>query len=61
MVIHLYKREEWNRLERDSRVKYIVSTINMRSVKKIERPIYNQKRLYILYKEDPTSVNRLGV
>jgi len=63
-MIHLYKRvkkEEWHKLERDSKMKYIVSIIDIKNITKIKKAIYNEKRLYIWYKEQSKNMKRIDL
>jgi len=40
-------------MDKSAKAKYIISTISIKDIKKIERAIYNEKRLYVWYEDNP--------
>lgn len=64
MMISLYKKlksEEWERLQEKEKVKYLLKTISVKSIKKVERALYNQRRLYVWYAVGPKSAKRIDL
>eukprot|EP00826_Nyctotherus_ovalis_P004521 TRINITY_DN1098_c0_g1_i1.p1 TRINITY_DN1098_c0_g1~~TRINITY_DN1098_c0_g1_i1.p1 ORF type:complete len:485 (+),score=110.27 TRINITY_DN1098_c0_g1_i1:194-1648(+) len=63
-MLSLYKRvkkEEWEKLGESAKAKYMVGTIELGRVGKVESAAYNQKRLYIWYRSDSKGMKRLDL
>lgn len=64
MMICLYKRlrkEEWHNLKEAEKARHLLSTISAKSIKKIERAIYNSRRLYIWFVKESKAAKRMDL
>lgn len=55
------KKEEWNKLNKNAKTKHLLKVIKKRDIDKIQRAVYNKKRLYIWYIKSQNNISRIDL